>query len=171
MLLYPRYVAHLESTLARGAIIPSDMPNLRGALTILFPGVSDIFLVLVISLGLLLFAAWKCRNGGNKNLFDREFSLAAVTTVLVSYHAMIYDLSLLMVPVLLLANELLANGKFREYRSVLIWSVMAIFFFAPLQLVLSMRDHRSAVMGWVLLLWLRGIAGEISFRTPSTAPI
>lgn len=172
MMLYPRYVAHLESTLARGAIIPADMPNLRGALTILFPGVSHVVpAVIVISLGLLLFAAWKCRNAGNKNLFDREFSLAAVTTVLVSYHAMIYDLSLLMVAVLLLANELLANGEFGAYRSVLIWSVMAILFFAPLQLVLSMRDHRSAVMGWVLLLWLRGIAGGVSFWTTSTAPI
>jgi Glycosyltransferase family 87 len=167
MLLYPSYVANLEGNLARGAIIPSDMPNLRGALNILFPGISHIVpVVLVISLGVFLYAAWKCRN---RSLFDLNFSLVALTTVLVSYHAMIYDLSLLMVPVLLLANELLAKGKFHGYRSVLMTSAMAIFFFAPLQLVLSMRDHRSAVMGWVLLLWLSGIAAEISFRTTAKA--
>ena len=120
----------------------------------------------MISLGLLLYTALVCRRIG-KNLFDLKFSLAAITTVLVSYHAMMYDLSLLMVPVLLLANQLLAQEKFRGYRSVLTIMAMATFFFAPLQLFLSLRHHRSAPLGWVLLLWLSVIAGEISFRTSS----
>lgn len=165
--LYPAYVVHLEETLAGGAIIPSDMPNLRGALDVFLSGVPHmVTAVLVISLGLLLYTGLECRRVG-KNLFDLKFSLAAVATVLVSYHAMIYDLSLLMVPVLLLANELLAQGKVRGYRSVLMITAMAPFFFAPLQLVISLRYHRSAPLGWVLLLWLSGIAGEISFRTSS----
>ena len=80
---------------------------------------------------------------------------------------MMYDLSLLMVPVLLLANHLLAQEKSRGYRNVLTIMAMATFFFAPLQLFLSLRHHRSAPLGWVLLLWLSAIAGEISFRTSS----
>ena len=165
--LYPAYVAHLEQTLAGGAIVPSDMPNLRGALDLFLSGVPHLVaVVLVISLGLLLYTALVCTRIG-KNLFDLKFSLAAVATVLVSYHAMMYDLSLLMVPVLLLANQLLAQEKFRGYRSVLAIMAMATFFFAPLQLFLSLRHHRSAPLGWVLLLWLSGIAGEISFRTSS----
>jgi hypothetical protein len=165
--LYPAYVLHLENTLAGGAIVPSDMPNLRGALEIFFPGVSQMAtVVLVISLGLLLYTAMECRRLG-KNLLQLQVSLAAIATVLVSYHAMTYDLSLLMLPVLLLANELLAEGKFRGARSVLIIAAMATFFFAPLQLFLSLDNRRSALLGWVLLLWLTGIAEEISFRTSS----
>jgi hypothetical protein len=165
MMLYPRYVLHLEDTLARGAIVPWDMPNLRGMLDVLFLGVPHIVTaILVISFGLLLFTALECRKSRQENLFDLKFSLAAVATVLVSYHAMVYDLSMLMVPVLLLANELLGKGKFRGYRNGFLVTAVATFFFPPLLLVLSMRDHRSALLGWVLLLWFSGIAQEISFR-------
>jgi hypothetical protein len=168
MTLYPRYVAHLEDTLARGAIMPLDMPNLRGAFELLFRGATHTFTaVLVISLALFMITAWECRSDDTKDLFDLKFSLAAITTVLVSYHAMVYDLSVLMLPVLLLANDVLGKVKLRGYRSVLVITAMAIFFFAPLQVVLSTRDHRSALLGWVLLLWLTAVAIEISFQTAS----
>jgi hypothetical protein len=68
---------------------------------------------------------------------------------------------------LLLADELLGKGKLRGWRSVLMMVAVATFFFAPLQVVLLMRDHRSAFLAWVLLLWLFGIAREISFLTTS----
>lgn len=167
MELYPRYVTQLENTLARGAIVPSDMPNLRGALSILFSTESHMAsAVLVISLALLLFTAFKCRKIDQNNLFDLKFSLAALATVLVSYHALIYDLSVLMLPVLLLADELPRKGK-SAWRRTLMMVAAATFFIPPLQLVLSMRSHRSALLGWVLLLWLLAVAREISFRTTS----
>ncbi len=170
MAVYPRYVVHLEDTLARGAIVPSDMPNLRGAIELLFRGAPQTRIaVLLISLGVFMITAWECRKNGAQKLFDLKFSLAVIATVLVSYHAMVYDLSVLMVPVFLLANELLGKAEFRVYPRVLIATAVAIFFFVPLQVVLSMRDHRSALLGWVLLLWLSGVAGEISFSTPTRA--
>jgi hypothetical protein len=166
MELYPVYVMHLEKTLAGGAIVPSDMPNLRGALDLFFSGAPHmVTAVLLISLVFFVFTARICRRSGT-NLFDLKFSLAAITTVLVSYHALMYDLSLLMLPVLLLANRLLAPRKFRGYSRVLTITAMATFFFAPLQL-LALRHRRSAPFAWVLLLCLSGIAGEISFRTNS----
>jgi len=166
MELYPAYVMHLEETLAGGAIVPSDMPNLRGALDLFFSGAPHmVTAVLLISLVFFVFTARICRRSGT-NLFDLKFSLAAITTVLVSYHALMYDLSLLMLPVLLLANRLLAPRKFRGYSRVLTITAMATFFFAPLQL-LALRHRRSAPFAWVLLLCLSGIAGEISFRTNS----
>lgn len=167
--LYPRYAVHLENTLAHGAIVVSDMPNLRGALALLFPDVPHIVIpVLAISLGLLLFAAREFRKTG-KSLFDLKFSLAVITTVLVSYHTLVYDLSVLMMPVLLVANDLLGEARFRGYRRVVIMTATAIFFLTPLQLVLSLHGHRLALLGWALLLWFSGIAREISFR--STSPL
>ncbi|HWY58903.1 MAG TPA: glycosyltransferase family 87 protein [Terriglobales bacterium] len=168
MLLYPHYVMHLENTLARGAIVPSDMPNLRGALAIFFPGTPPhiVAVILVISLGLLLFTASECRKVFGKNLVELEFSLAAIATVLVSYHALIYDLSVLMVPVLLLADELLAGKRWGRHR-VLMMVAMTTFFLPPLQVILSIRNQWAGILGWVLLLWLYGIAKEISFLTTS----
>jgi hypothetical protein len=166
LMSYPGYAVRLENTLARGAIVPSDMPNLRGLLSLFVPGAPQIIpAVLVISLGLLLFAALQCRrDNDNESLFDLKFSLAAIATILVSYHAMIYDLSFLMVPVFLLANELLAKDGFRGYRRSLAATAVAAFFIPPLLVLLSMSEYRSALLAWALLAWMWGIAAEILFR-------
>jgi len=164
LLLYPRYVLHLESTMARGAIMPSDMPNLRGVFYLLlhgssYAGVSG----LVSSVGLLLFAAWRCRGG--TNLFNLKFSLAAVVTILVSYHGLGYDLSMLMLPALLLVNELLGRSEMREWPDFLTIAAITLLFFSPLQLILLMRSNRLAVMGWAVLLLFCGITGQMSSRS------
>lgn len=164
MLLYPRYVLHLEDTMARGAIMPSDMPNLRGVLYLLLHGNSYVGgAALVASVAALIFAAWRCRGGTNR--FDLKFSLAAVATVLVSYHGLGYDLSMLMLPVLLLANQLLGKDEARSWPDFLTIAAIALLFFSPLQLVLLMRGNRLALMGWAVLLLFLGIAGQISAST------
>jgi hypothetical protein len=164
MLQYPRYVLHLEETMAGGSIAPSDMPNLRGMLYLLQRGDSYVTVVtLALSVGVLLFAAWRCRAG--TSLFDLKFSLGAVATALVSYHGLGFDLSILMLPILLLANELLGKGKVRGRPDALTAAAIAVLFFSPLQLVLLMRSNRLALMGWVVLLLMCGIAGQMSFRS------
>jgi hypothetical protein len=166
MLLYPRYVVQLEDTMARGAIMPSDMPNLRGILYVLLHGDSYVGAVaLVSSVAVLLFAAWRCRAGTSP--LDLKFSLSAVATVLVSYHALGYDLSMIMLPVLLLANELLGKDKdkVRAWSDFLTIAAIAALFFSPLELVLLMRSNRLALMGWAVLSLLCGTAGQISLRS------
>ncbi|MGA7929064.1 MAG: glycosyltransferase family 87 protein [Candidatus Sulfotelmatobacter sp.] len=165
MLLYPRYVVHLEDTMARGAIMPSDMPNLRGILYVLLHGDSYVGAVALVSssVAVLLFAVWRCRAG--TSLFDLKVSLSAVATVLVSYHALGYDLSMIMLPILLLANELLGKDKVRGLSDFLTIAAIAALFFSPLQFVLLMRSNRLAVMGWAVLSLLCGIAGQISLRS------
>ncbi|MGA8491295.1 MAG: glycosyltransferase family 87 protein [Terriglobales bacterium] len=164
MLQYPRYVLHLEQTMAQGAIMPSDMPNLRGVLYLLLPGDSHVAAVsIVLSVGVLVFVAWWCCAGAN--LFDLNFSLSAVATVLVSYHALGYDLSLLWLPILLLVNELLGESNIHRLPDFLTISAIAALFFSPLQLILLTRSNRLALMGSILVVWLFGIAGEISSHT------
>ena len=166
MISYPSYVLHLEGTKAGGAISPADMPNLRGILDIvLAPSPYFSAVVLTLSLGIVFFAAWQFHRSDNPNLFDLKFSLAAFATVLVSYHALGYDLSILMLPTLLLANELLRKGNFGEWPTLLITCAGAVLFFSPLPLLLSMRYGHLALMGSAVLLCMCGIAGEISFRT------
>jgi len=168
MVQYPHYVVHLEATMAQGAIVPSDMPNLRGLVYMLLHGDSYVGAVaLASSLGLLILAAWQGR--GATDFLDLKFSLGAFVAVLVSYHAMGYDLSMLMLPVFLLTNELLGKDEARGWPDFLTMAAIAVLFFSPLQLVLLMRGDRLALMGWAVLALFLGIAGQIS-RSNSPTP-
>jgi hypothetical protein len=161
MWLYPHYVLHLENTLARGAIIPSDMPNLRGVLDVLLrdsPRIGDVDLAL--SMSIFLFAAWQCWAVLSGNFFNLKFCLAMVATIVVSYHLLSYDLSLLVLPLLVLANQLLGGG-WRTWPRVLIIAAVSALFFSPGLLIL-MRNNRLAWMGWAVMLLMGGVAGQIS---------
>ncbi len=165
ILLYPHYVLHLENTMARSAIVASNMPNVRGVLYVLLGGAPSVEAsVLLLSLGLFLFAAWQCRDAACKSLFDLKFCLAMVATVLVSYHVLSYDLSMLMLPFLLLVNELLGDGRLHAWPRVLMISAMALLSFSP-GLILLMGNELLALGGWAVLLLMGGIAGQLFLRT------
>ena len=116
LLRYPSYVLHLEDTTAGGAISPTGMPNLRGLLdTLSGPRPHSHVLVFMLSIGIVLLTAKQLRSNSGFGLFDFQFSLAAFVTVFVSYHALAYDLSILMLPTVLVANELLGQGMLAEW--------------------------------------------------------
>ncbi|MBZ5680957.1 MAG: DUF2029 domain-containing protein [Acidobacteriia bacterium] len=164
MLSYPRYVLGLEETMARGAIMPSDMPNLRGILYVMASGLRyfDIFVV-AISVVLFALAAW-ISHSSDENADDLSFSLAVLATVLVSYHGLGYDLCVLTLPALLLVGWLLREGKSGKWTRAALIAGLTILLFSPLQLVLLMRYNRLAWLGWAVLLCFGGVAGELRSR-------
>jgi hypothetical protein len=93
-------VTAAHSTQLHFGIIPSLMPNLYGlvfTLTHAAPWGS----ILILALSLLLFC-WTA--------FQRpSLSLALLTTMLISYHLLFYDLTLLLLPLSLFADHLLRN--------------------------------------------------------------
>ncbi len=164
MIAYPRYVLGLEATMARGAIMPSDMPNLRGALYLLASNRSS-FGVMVLSLSavVLLVAAWICYRERDR-LDDLNFSLAVFATVLVSYHALGSDLCVLAIPALLLVAWLRETWGSRRWTHLTIGSSLAALLFSPVQLILAMRYNRVALVGWVVLICFVGLCGELRLR-------
>ena len=161
---YPQYVLYLERNLPQSAIVPSDMPNLRGILYLFMASKPYFGATLLASSAIVfLFAAWRLRGNGNLRLLNLKFSLAVVATVLVSYHALRHDLSILVLPIFLLADELLDENRLGRWPIVA--AVTAMVFFSPLQLVLSMRYNLLGIFGGVLVLCLFGIAQLISLRT------
>lgn len=179
MIAYPRYVLGLEATMARGAIMPSDMPNLRGVLYLMASHLRD-FDLLVVSLSAVLFvvAAWTSRSQDD-GADDLRFALAVFATVLVSYHGLGYDLCVLALPVLLLAGWLRARWPRAGWLKAGSWSStwtrptviagLAVLLFSPLQLVLLMRHNRLGFLGWAVLLCFVGLAGEMRLRTQRLA--
>ncbi len=164
MIAYPRYVLGLEATMARGAINPSDMPNLRGAFYLMAPNVR-FFGAMVVALSVLLFllAAWNARSQ-NVQAEDLKFSMAAFATVLVSYHALESDLCVLAIPVLLLTGCLNETSASRTWTRFAIISGLAVLLFSPLHLILIMRYSRLALVGWFILMCFVGLSGELRGR-------
>lgn len=168
LISYPHYVLSLEKTMARGAIMPSDMPNLRGALYLLAAKMHSFdLLVIALSVVVFLVAAWILRS--KDDLADEhtdclKFALAVFATVLVSYHGLGYDLCILALPILLIVGNLKGISVNSWSRPTMVVGVVALLF-APLQLVLLMRYNHLAFLGWAVLLCFVGLARELRSRS------
>jgi glycosyl transferase family 87 len=100
---YVQLLLRLENTGAGGSIVGGDMPNLRGMISSLaggHAGTSLMPITIACSAAVLLIAWW--RMGPIRDSVRFPFLLATVATILVSYHTLTYDLSLLLPVTLLL---------------------------------------------------------------------
>lgn len=158
---YPRYVLRLEGTMGGGAIRPSDMPNLRGVIYAPAYGRLAAGIAIVLSCGILLLAAWQCRTRETApDWFCWKFVLAMVATVVVSYHCLGYDLSVLLLPITLIISKLRSPGPLAPWSRALMLSGIGLLFFSPLQAFL-LRGNHLALIGWAALLLLGGIVVQI----------
>jgi hypothetical protein len=159
---YAKLLLRLENTGAGGAIVGADMPNLRGIIWSLagaHGGPSLMPLTIACSVAVLLIAGW--RIGPIRDSVRFAFALATVSTILVSYHTLTYDLSLLL-PVALLLFA--APGPTSSSPSQADTVLLVLLYLAPLFEPLWPRVNQ---FGWpvLLLLWLfrkfgRGHAAE-----------
>lgn len=172
-LRYPWYVLHFEKFMERGGIAV-DMPNLRGLLEGWsfsgFPGSHVI--TIALSIGLLVWVSVKGRSRTHSSQrfhleFDLQFSLAMVAAVLASYHAFPYDLSLLVIPVLLVVNYAIETASLQRYRNWALMLPVGLLFLTPVYMLLWIRLDHFNLFATVLLLWMWGIAREISSRSES----
>ena len=165
---YPNYVLHWEDVLVTREI-PTGMPNLRGLAYLFLPRNISNAATLVASVSLLAVAAWVIRNAGEDKMFDLRFSLALAVTALVSYHAASYDLTMLVVPIVLVVNYFMAEHGLHRAPARMTILAIGILFFSPLHLLLSFRYRNYAMMALALLLFAYGITRELLYATAVTA--
>jgi hypothetical protein len=127
---YVRLVLNLENSGAGGSIVAAGMPNLHGIIAAL-PGVNAgskfvVILTLAFSIVLVVMAMWRMRTGHDPVRFS--IALATVAAVLVSYHALTYDLSLLL-PGLLLLFSARGLGTGREAQADIV--LLVLLFLIP----------------------------------------
>jgi hypothetical protein len=162
-LRYPEYLFHLESVGANGAIMAAIVPNLRGLLEgwKMSAGVLHAFGVLTLILSLVLLA-WAI--GVSRKYFNSPigllFALAATTSVLVSYHAFLSDLTLLLVP-LAASLSFATSSRFQLSRDLPFLLPAGLLLFTPVYLLLLFRFERLNLLALVLLLWLYEIQARI----------
>jgi hypothetical protein len=149
---YARFVLHLEGTGAR-AFGPQAVPNLRGLVEQL-PGISPsgrgaLLLILASSLLVFFVTLRRIHHGRDSVIFLSV--LAAVSTILISFHALVYDLSLLLPMLLFLLSRILgvAGAKIDGWTILLI----ILLFLTPLYVFLWLVVKGFAWFA-LLLLWL-----------------
>jgi hypothetical protein len=149
---YIRFVLRVERTGA-GGFGPQAVPNLRGLIANL-PGLSasgrlTALLILATSMVVFFVALRRIRNGRDSMIVSS--SLAAVTTILISFHALSYDLTLLLPMVLFLLSTVVdVEGK-----KINAWTMLLVvlLFLTPLYIFLVIMVNRFFWFSLVLL-WL-----------------
>jgi len=134
--------------LARMARIPTVMPNLRGLIYVCgaryLADPWQMALTLALSATLLLWVAWLVHREGDDAV---AFALSIIAALLLSYHLMLYDLTLV----------LLATGLLRSRRRAYSYLTSACFVL-PALLFFLLPDQ----MFWVIALPLLGFLFLIS---------
>ncbi len=109
---YPRYLWRLNGMVGAGMVTTVSMPNFRGALTVLLgnrplPVHANLFLIPIVMIGIFVAASGWRDSKGIPALFCISYSFAIVVTLLCSYYAYGYDLTLLLLPFLLFSDQFL----------------------------------------------------------------
>jgi hypothetical protein len=99
--------------------------------------------------------------------FDLQFSLALLVTVLVSYHAYAHDLSLLFLPLLLVANHLKTTLASTAQRKLAMMGPMFLLFLSPLYVLLWFYYGHLNLLGLALLWWAWELWREIRQQNPT----
>jgi hypothetical protein len=173
-LQYPVYAWRVISGPAFGGIPPRQIPNLFGLLagwqfSQRIGSVTQVS-VATVSVALLVIVATSLRKWAQGATLSRFCIAAAViASLLVGYSTNTYDLSLLVVPLAVIANYALATG--RDVKRLLI-PVIPLFV-SPLWFFLWMRWQRINVMAVFLVWWLFALISEVrnlGKRTESSSP-
>jgi alpha-1,2-mannosyltransferase len=149
---YARFVLHLEGTGGR-AFGTEAVPNLRGLVEQL-PGLGPsgrwaALLILASSLVVSFVTLRRIHNGRDSIIFVSV--LAAVTTILISFHALVYDVSLLLPIVLfLLSRTLGVAGAKIDAGTILLFTFLLL---TPLYVFLGLVVDRFVWFS-LILLWL-----------------
>lgn len=153
---YPSYLLGIDK-LARGVNQPQDMPNIRGLVDVILGSyVSSAIKNATIGASSLLLLGWlstkqRLFTPGTGPLFSLALSLDLVITMLVSYHAHVFDLALL-VPFLALGSGLLLSDRSlsASARKTLGFAV-GLTLLSPLYFVISMASRNTTLLAVMLL--------------------
>jgi hypothetical protein len=162
---YVRFVLHVESTRVFG---PEAAPNLRGliedlpAFTASGPGTA----LLIFAASMVVFGAALRRIRNVRDCVIISSGLAGTTAILISFHAFVYDLCLLLPMLLfLLSRTVVAEGKTIDARMILL---VFLLFLSPLYIFLLLVVERFFWFSLILLwLYLRLVLAPAPAEVPA----
>ncbi|MGA9813787.1 MAG: glycosyltransferase family 87 protein [Terriglobales bacterium] len=165
VMAYPEFVLRLNRSGAEAGIYPREMPNLRGLFAGLlrFEGLPATLLIIAASIALLTLVAywWRVQPGRQ---FPLGFSLCLAVTSITSYHLLVHDLSVLILPILLVGEQLVSGEIAGAARRLLIASLAALFL-TPLYVVLQFWWRETNLMVVAVAIFAAGIAIALTSKS------
>lgn len=169
---YPRYLWRLNQVPGLGMVKVQSMPNIRGLLSAAlrngsFPVAAHWFLGAMVLLGIFIGSrAWR---GDDRDSVIGAFCFAIVITLATSYYANSYDLTLLLLPLLLLGDDFLSGTEITGWPRMVFLASAAGLLFSPLMWALAMKTEQFRfvgvfVIGLAVAVWNAGNSGRREAR-------
>jgi hypothetical protein len=172
LLHYPGYVLQIANNPGLGGVTPELLPNLHGLAMGwhgLFGGAAGAALAILSSVIVFLFAAWMGASACLEK-FELQFSLAVLVSVLVAWQTNSHDHSLLVLPMVLIADYCLsARTHVPAIRYPLLLPVLPLLI-SPLWMALWLLSHKVNLMAIPMLWWTWEIGKELG-RGAATASV
>jgi len=165
LLDYPAFVLRITRSPSTGGVAAGFAPNLRGlALGLLSPISKPVGIAaaLLLSLLLFLFAAGVGRGSFHKKNLELQFSLAVTVSVLLAWQTNMHDLSLLVLPLVLIADYCLRTLPHEVRRKRLLQLPVLPVLVSPLWIGLWLGVGAVNLMAIPLLWWVWEIGKELS---------
>jgi Glycosyltransferase family 87 len=174
VMAYPGFVLRLSRSGAQAGIYPRDMPNLRGLVagSLHLTGLPGTLLIVALSIALVALAAhwWRVQpeRAQPGHQFGLGFSLCLTVTIIASYHLLVHDLSLLILPTLLIAELLVSGEIVGPARHILMASLVALFL-TPLYAVLQFSLRETNLMVFAVAMFAAGTAIALTSKRGSAS--
>lgn len=168
---YPRYLLHMNEVPGMGMGKAMSMPNPRGVLEILlrtwhFPVYAHLIFGAVVCLGILVATcSWP---GTDRRSITAAFCSWIAITLASAYYSNSYDLTLLLLPLMLFVNRFWNWFEFSGWRRRLFLGATLLLFCTPLLWILAQPVDRFGWTESIVLAYAVSISvtGRISTAEP-----
>ena len=171
---YPVYLLNLNRATGVGVVTAQSMPNLRGLLTAFlgrapYPGpIHWVLLPVAVAAIVLTARLWKLRiNAGFPGL-ALGYCLVLVVAILTSYYAYSYDMTLLIIPLLLLGGGFLDQPGLPPIPQRMIAGGLLLVICTPLYWALILRLDRPYLLVVPMFILALGIGSVMRQSLPAT---
>jgi hypothetical protein len=165
LLDYPAFVLRIVGSPGLGGVLPDFLPNLRGLVMGWQHHPSATIgagIIILGSGGLFAFAATTGKPKSGADNINLLLALAIVVSGLIGWHTNSHDLTLLILPLVLVADYCLhAPPQKSEQRFALLYPAIAVLI-SPLWFMLWFVIGHMNLMAIPLLWWVWKIAAELS---------
>ena len=162
ILAYPRYLWGLNHVSALGMVKAQSMPNVRGLMTVWLGNgppspVAHWFLGGIAIVGVIVAArSWR---GNDRRFISAAFCFSIVVMLATSYYAYSYDLTLLLLPLLLFGRTFFAGAEIAGWPRTLFIAATAVLLCTPFSWILALRGGQFRWMGLVVLALAVSLSG------------
>jgi Glycosyltransferase family 87 len=170
VLHYPGFVLQIANQSGLSGLAPQYLPNLHGlamgwhALS----GALGAAFAFLLSIAVFSFAMWKGRASVASENFELQFSLAILVSVLIAWQTNSHDLSLLVLPLVLIADYTLRVRPRSSQRKLALLIPVLPLLISPLWIALWLVIAKVNLIAIPLLWWMLEIGRELSGGTRDT---